>query len=175
MKQNLIILVLASFVLASCAKEKDILITPPNILKNGSFEDVSLLDALWEGIGEGYAEPNMADYYEGTKSMMIGATTCRSMTYEDILPVEAVKMYELSFALKMTGTSTGCASEFVVTVFQGDTALLYFNISPESALHWNKQKYYFTTLNDVPVTLELIVGMDKILIDDMQIIEVIDL
>lgn len=148
---------------------------PQNMLKNGNFEDVSLLDDLWSPLGEGYTLSNTADFYEGSRSLELGATTCREMEYEDLLYVEAGKTYEFSLAIKMPGTATGCAGEFVVSILQGEEEILYFNISPETAPDWNIQKYYITPQNDTPLLLKFIVGMDSMLLDDMQLKEVIEI
>lgn len=173
---NISILSLFIIAFSSCSKNgEDDLIESINILRNGNFEDASLLDELWNASGEGYSSSNSTDFYEGKYALSLGAETCRSMVYNETLSVESGKMYELSFAIKMPGIATGCASEFLVSVKQGEADLLYFNISPETANIWNKQSYFFTTESDIPVTLEFIVGMNQLLLDDMQLKEVLEL
>lgn len=169
------ILSVLCIVLVSCSKTGELPYIPQNMLRNGNFEDESLLDELWLPEGEGYSISNTEDFYEGVRSLELGATTCRGMEYEDVLYAEAGKTYELSFAIKMPGTPTGCAGEFVVSILQGDEEILYFNISPPTAENWNIQKYYITTESEMPLTLEFIVGMDKLLLDDMQLKEMVEL
>jgi hypothetical protein len=175
MKNLTIFFTVTCVVLASCSKNGELPYIPQNMLRNGNFEDVSLLDELWLPEGEGYSISNTTDYYEGERSLELGALSCRGMEYEEVLYAESGKTYELSFAIKMPGLATGCAGEFVVSIRQGDEEILYFNISPETAPEWNIQKYYITPQSDLPLNLEFIVGMDKLMLDDMQLKEVVEL
>jgi hypothetical protein len=170
------LLVVCVCVLSACSKEDlaDEYI-PQNLVRNGSFEDASMLDELWASEGDGYVVSNTNDSYEGARSLELGAFSCRKMTYEEAIPVVEGTRYELSFAIKMNGTATDCAGEFVLSITQGDEELLYFNISPETAPGWNIQKYYIEPISDLPLELEYIVGMDKLLLDDMQLKEVVAL
>lgn len=176
MKKYILLFCISSLVIASCKKEgDDAMYEPANLLRNGNFEDMSLLDEVWTAEGGGYSVFNTVDVFEGKNSLNLGAETCRDMFYDEMLPVEAHKMYELSFAIKMPGVATGCAGEFVVSIYQGEKEILYFNLSSETAADWNLQKYYITPESDEPLSLELIVGMDDLLLDDMQLKEVVEL
>lgn len=163
-----------SIFFTSCGKsEGEELEIATNLLRNGNFEDASLLDDLWTPEGDGYAELESIEYFEGKYSLKLGAETCRSMKYVEYLPVENGKSYFLSFAIKMNGNETDCSGQFIVSVHQGAEEILYFNITKETALDWNQQVYYINSESDEPISIEFIVGLDELLLDDMQFKEIL--
>ncbi len=170
MKNFTLVIIIAAFAFISCSKENlNDVIVYPNLIAAGNFEDLSSAYDQWSTEGTGSLLGDEADAYEGKYSMQIHTFSCINMKYIDSIPVFGNNTYELSFALKMDGITTGCATEFVVSIQQGENELLYFNIDPSSVTDWTIKKFYITTINNTPLTMEMVVGMDGIHVDDIQL------
>ena len=161
---------LSAAVLIGCGKEDlDKIVPNPNLFSNGDFETATT--GMWSTEGDGSATTTNTDPYEGTASGFFHSEGCLDVVSNDFISVANGKMYELSFAVKMNGSPTGCATEFQMTLHENGEDVLNFNLVSDDVTDWTIKKYYFTAGADDAVSFDFLVGIDSLWLDDIEIKE----
>jgi len=154
---------------AACSEEvEEIFPQYPNMLKNGSFEDLNLSVEFWDSSDEGEVVVTESDFYEGQRAMAILPSSCMEITYADSLPVERDATYELSFATKLTPLTDQCLTDLFIYMEQDNEVVLEVNVSASEGEGWKKRTTYLRAESSSPVYLYLFTGNATVLLDDVQ-------
>ena len=152
----------------SCSTpEEEIIATYPNMVKNGSFEDLSVAGGLWSMEGSGEMQIQEGEAYAGWRALKVNPAECTELMYNEDLLVEADATYEISLATRLAGESTGCSAAFYLYLVQDGENVLAANIQPENAWEWKREVLYLFTTSSSPVEFRIITGNTNIELDEV--------
>ncbi len=167
MKVSMLLLCIACVGVSCTTMEEDALIVYPNLVKNGSFEDQSVATGFWSMDGIGEMQIQEGEAFAGWRALKVNPAECAELQYTEDLLVEADVTYELSFATRLAGESTGCSAAFYLYLVQDGENVMAVNINPENAWEWKREVLYLFTTSNAPVELKIITGNTNIELDEV--------
>jgi hypothetical protein len=117
--------------------------------------------------GTGEMQIQEGEAFAGWRAMKVNPTACTELMYNEELLVETDATYELSFATRLAGESTGCSTAFYLYLIQDGESVLAANINPQNAWEWKREVLYLFTTSSSPVELRILTGNTSIELDEV--------